>query len=542
VVRPAVGVQQHRQGRLERPCGQQQGRAQLAPAGAQQQRPRAHRRRLGQRADDRHRATRPLDGRGGAVAVQGGAGQDRDLAGGHGAVEAGLAGEPLGRAAGDDPPQVHLGRLLGGGHQHRAAAGGDHLLDLEAGWGDRGAVDGQPAGVAARVVGGHHQAAVQPGRHPGDELDPDGVALRGQLGGRAGVGVGAEHPCLGLVAGLHQQGQRAARLPDHRGQVGERGPVPADLDAAAVQADHGQPHLGVGGAGGRVGQRRRLGRRVGRVGQVEPAHGAGVDPGHRQPLAVRRPPVAAVAAHLLGGDELGQPPGHLRVVLTDQRAPGGRCGRQRRDVHGAAGDPGDPPPGRVDPRVQHPAAGQLAGRGGGARGRREPPRGGRGRQEARLAVPWRRGRRGGQVGDEQPAGERERGDGQVPVGAEGDDAAGPLPGPLAPGQLGGGHVAGHPIHRGATLEPPGPPQQRGRVGHQPLAAARQVQHPQPVDRVVAGRRAQERDPGAVGADREPAWPSQREPAGAGVSAGEPAGLSQGPRAPRRCRPAPPRTR
>jgi hypothetical protein len=455
-----------------------------------------------------------VDGGGGAVPVEGGAGHHHDLAGGDGGVLAGLAGQPLGRHARRDPPQVHLGRLLGAGHQHRAAGDRDHLLDLEAGWGDRLIVDGQPAGVAAGIVDGQHQAAGQPGRHPGDQLDPGGVVLGGQLGGGAAAGVGGEHPGPGLVAGLHQQGERAARVPGDRGQVGERRPVPGDLDAAAAQADHGQAHIGVGGAGGRVGQPRRLGRRVGRVGEVEALHGPGVDPGHRQPLAVRRPPVAAAAVQLLGGDELGQPPGDLRVVLAGQPDGVGGAAVQLGDVEGAVGDPGHPPPGRVDPRVQRPAAGQLAGWGGGAR---------------RAARPGPAGPAGGEGGDEHAAGERERGDGQVPVGAEGDDPAGALPGPLAPGRLGGGQL-------------PLAGQQRRGVGDQPLGAGGHVQHPQSVDGVVTGRRAQERDPGAAGGDREPARPAQGEPAGAGVPAGERARLSQGPRWPRRWRPAPPRTR
>ena len=48
----------------------------------------------------------------------------------------------------------------------------------------------------------------------------------------------------------------------------------------------------------------------------------------------------------------------------------------------------------------------------------------------------------------------------------------------------------------------------------------EVQDPQPVDRVVAGQRAQERDPARVGGHGDPARLAQGEAAGAGVLAGE----------------------
>ena len=134
-------------------------------------------------------------------------------------------------------------------------------------------------------------------------------------------------------------------------------------------------------------------------------------------------------------------------------------------MEGAVGHPGHPGAGRVDPRVEHPPA------------RRQLPHPARGVGPA-------------QVGDEQPAGQGEAGHGQVEVGGEGDDAAGALPGPLAPGPLLGRQVAGVAA------------EQAGRVGDQPLGPGGQLQHPQPVDRVVPGGRAQERHPGAVGAHLE----------------------------------------
>ena len=197
---------------------------------------------------------------------------------------AGPVGEALGDLAGDDPPQVDLGRLLGPGDQDGVPGHGDHRRHLEPGRGDRVAADGQAAGVAGRVVGGHDQAAVQPGRHPGDDVDPGRVVLGGQLGGGPGARVGGQDLGGRLVAGLDEQGQGAAGLPADRDQVGVGGPVPGDLDPAAGQVDDMEADLGVVGAGGRVRERDRLDRRVGRVGQVEPPHPAQVDPGHGQAL------------------------------------------------------------------------------------------------------------------------------------------------------------------------------------------------------------------------------------------------------------------
>ena len=396
---------------------------------------------------------------------------------------AGPVGEALGGGPGDDPPQVGLGRLLGPGDQDSTAGRGHDGVHLEPGRGHRVAVDGQAAGVRGRVVGGQDQAAVQPGRHPGDDLDPGRVVLGGQLGGGPGVGVGGQDPGGGLVAGLDEQGQGAAGVPGDRDQVRVGLAVPGDLDLAAVQVDDVEADVGVVGAGGRVGEGDGLDRRVGRVGQVEPPDPADVGPGHGQALPVRGPPEPTGAAHLLGGQELGQAPGDLRVVLADE-SPGVLVDRRATaslleppgpevgDVEGAAGDPGHLAAGRVDPWVEHALAG---------------------RQLPDLAVGVVEG------GHEQAAGQGEAGHGQVQVGGEGDDAAGPLPGPLAAGPLLGRQVLGAVAEQG------------GRVGDEPLGPRGQVEDPQPVDRVVAGGRAQEGHPGAVGPDLEPAWPPEREP-------------------------------
>ena len=153
VVRPAVGVEQHRQPPVGGgppvsggAVGEQQGAAQLARAGPQQPRPRGQARRLGQRGDRQRRPAGGGDGRGGVVVLQVGAGDHHHPAGRGRGVHAGPVGEALGVLAGDDPPQVDLGRLLGPGDQDAAAGHGHHLGDLEPRRGDGLAVDGRGGG------------------------------------------------------------------------------------------------------------------------------------------------------------------------------------------------------------------------------------------------------------------------------------------------------------------------------------------------------------------------------------------------------------
>ena len=121
---------------------------------------------------------------------------------------------------------------------------------------------------------------------------------------------------------------RSRVRPLHVDQVGERAVVPRDLLAAAVEAEHLQRDVGVGRAGGRVGVLHR--RLVGMRGIGDPPAGdrGRVDAGGHDGRAVGRPPVAAGAAHLLGGDELGRPPRDLRVLLAGQLA--AACRRARR--------------------------------------------------------------------------------------------------------------------------------------------------------------------------------------------------------------------
>ncbi len=196
-------------------------------------------------------------------------------------------------------------------------------------------------------------------------------------------------------------------------------------------------------------------------------------------LPVRGPPVAAVAPHLLGGDELREAPADVAArVLSRHLVVVGAV--RPDDPHRTAGDVGDLTPRRVRPRVDD----RL--------------------QRGEPAHPG-----AGQIGDVERAGEPERSDRDRAVGRVPDHAAGALPGPLATcpllrGQLlgTGEHVAwvgDDPLGHGVRTDV-GDPEQRGAVG--------------------ARRGAQEHHAGAVRGDGHVARGPEGEPLGAGGQARE----------------------
>ena len=77
---------------------------------------------------------------------------------------------------------------------------------------------------------------------------------------------------------------------------------------------------------GVVGPRRRVRDRdcgtfgIGGIGDVPATHPRDIHAGDEQPSSVRRPPVAALAPHLLSGDELRKPVGDVVILRVEQRA------------------------------------------------------------------------------------------------------------------------------------------------------------------------------------------------------------------------------
>ena len=389
--------------------------------------------------------------------------------------------------------------------------------------------DQQPPGPAG--VGGPGDPAVAgPGGHPGHDVHPPRVGVLAQHGRGAGRRVRGQQPHDPLVTALHDDQRRAAALPGHRDQVGESGATGVHVHPAPVQADQQQRDVGVGGAGRGIGHSRGRARRVGRVGDVPPLDRVLVHPGHQEAGPVRRPPVPAHPAHLLGRDELGQAvgdaagtgvfygagtrgvsygagthrAGHHEVPGTRTTAPTGISSPNRLtssiDPTGLSGPAGvtvdsghvqravvnvrDPRAGRVGPGIQGREAGAEQA----------------GKVRAATVAPLAGGSQAGHV---YPAGQGECGHGQRAVRREPDDPPGLLTGALASCLLLGGEVLAGRL-------------QGARVGQELLLPRGYVQLPQAGHRVRTALAAQERDPAAVRCHRERARDAEREPPGTGL--------------------------
>ena len=341
---------------------------------------------------------RPLRTR---LGERGRAHHDGAAAGGHG-VHAGLIGERLQRAVGRPPPHVDRRRVVdvvGGEHDARPVDR-RHRADLQVGRRDRLAIDQQALGAVAvdardeRPVGGD-------GWHAGDEVHPRVVAVVGEVFGRPRRRIDPAELEPPLVAALHRH-QQPGVAPVDVGEVREGVAIPLHVDHRTVEAEDVQRHVGVGGAGGRVRQLPRCSRGIGGIGEVPALHRRRVDAGDGEGGAVGAPPVAAVAVHLLGGDEVRRTPRHrLRLVrlAAGQQAP---ATVELADAQQAPVDVRHPVRQRVRPRIEHRAGdGELA---------------------CRAAD---------QAADEQPPTDGKRCDGDGGIGGEGRDPAGRLADPLA---------------------------------------------------------------------------------------------------------------
>ena len=254
-----------------------------------------------------------------------------------------------------------------------------------------------------------------PGGHPRHDLQPVRVGVRPDEARGPGGQVDRQQAHLALVPALHddQRCLRGRAVPGDGDQVRKRGPVPADLGQPAIrraqapgQAGQQQRDIGVGRAGHRVADLRGRAVRISGIGDVPALDRALIDPGDQQRGTIRRPPVAAHAAHLLGSDKFRD---SERDVRRSSRLSDGLvvAAGQVGDPERAAVQVGQAPAGRVGPRISR-----------------------------RRGCRHRADRRRGQVGHVHLAGQDERGHLQLLVGGEPDDAPGPLPGPFPAGLLG----------------------------------------------------------------------------------------------------------
>ncbi len=334
--------------------GQEDGGGDAALAGEAEDRAGGDDRGLGVRGDggdvvDHHalrQVPRDLDEAAGQVRLGGGADGDptavhRAGDGGERPPVGGLPAEPLAVVAdpADGDPaglRVGLGVAAGGGEEHLVLGDRDDRPQVQVGPGDGPVADHQRP--CPSLVGDPHQLAVRgPRRDAPEQLQPGAVLLLVQHLGGAGGHVHAEDPLAALVAGLHLQQRHAARRPVHPAEVREGRTVPGHLGAPAVQVEHPEPDLGVGGAGRRVGDLGGLTVRVGRVRDPPAAHRAVVGALDQQPVALRGPPEAAVAVHLLLGDELGLPPGDVRAVRLGEHLVAAAVGPGQPQLSGGVG-------------------------------------------------------------------------------------------------------------------------------------------------------------------------------------------------------------
>ncbi len=149
-------------------------------------------------------------------------------------------------------------------------------------------------------------SAVEEARHRLFEVDPRLVALGVDRRRAAAPRVDVEEDLLVLESVLHEDREGAFARPVHRREVRVGVAIPIDpASPAAADRDHAQADLHVGLPGARiaVGLSRALGMH--RVEDVPLSDGLAVRLLIEEPSAVGGPPVAAIAAHLLLGDELG---------------------------------------------------------------------------------------------------------------------------------------------------------------------------------------------------------------------------------------------
>ena len=219
--------------------------------------------------------------------------------------------------------------------------------------------------------------------------------------------------------------------------------------------------------------------RVGGVGEVPALDRRGVDAGDGQAGAVGAPPVAAEAAHLLGGDEVGAAPRDrlgLVVLAAGQDAP---AAVELADAQQPAADVGDALGERIGTGVEHRAGdGQLAGL-----ARHSPPTNSRPAMAKAVTV----------------------------TAASVAKAVMPP----APSRARSRRARSS----GGSSSSSRPPSRRLGVGDEALVAGRRVDDPQAVDRVGAAAAAQEHDALAVGRHDDVARLAERVALRAGRLAG-----------------------
>ena len=187
-----------------------------------------------------------------------------------------------------------------------------------------------------------------------DDVDPGVVGVLAEQRRLAGRRIDLEDPHGALIAALHHHEQPVLG-PVNSGYVLETGPVPPDLHGRrAVDVDEMERDVGIVGSRRRIRDRDRRGCGIGRIRDVPASDARNVHASDEQMRAVRRPPVSALATHLLGGDELGEAIGDLVVLRAQQHPRSLTVGAH--DVQHTGFDVSDMRAGGVDARIDCPTA------------------------------------------------------------------------------------------------------------------------------------------------------------------------------------------
>ena len=238
-----------------------------------------------------------------------------------------------------------------------------------------------------------------------------------------------------------------------------------------MHVEHCERDDGVGRPGHRIADRARDGLGIDRPGDVPDADGSVVDARGDDPFTVRRPPVASAAIHLLGGDEVGQTPRDVGIVVVREQAilAAPDIQQPQRTVR----DVGHAPPGRIRPRVE-----RRAGRG--------------------LHLP---SAAADQVGQEQPIPHRDGGRRERAIRRVRGHPRERFPQPFAAVALFVGDLL-VALHL--------------RTEDQPLLRAVDVEDPEVPGRIVARARPEERHPRPVACHRDRPRAAERVVPGAGL--------------------------
>ena len=247
-------------------------------------------------------------------------------------------------------PRVHadLGPSRRSPEDHDVAIDVDDVAHLEIRAGHHLVADDQSLGAIA-INRPDERPVGEPLRHAIDDVDPGVVGVLAEQRCLAGRRVDLEDPHGALIAALHHH-QQSVLGPVNRGHVLESGSVPAHIHGRRpVDVDEMERDVGVVGSRRRIRDRDRRGCGIGRIRDVPATDARNVHAGDEQMRAVGRPPVSALATHLLGGDELGETIRDLVVLRAQQHARSITVDAHH--VQRAGFDVRDPRAGGIDARI-----------------------------------------------------------------------------------------------------------------------------------------------------------------------------------------------